>query len=327
MQQRLLGSSGLRVSRLGLGTMTWGRSTDQHEAAAQLTAFLDAGGTLVDTAASYADGDAERVLGAVLGQVLGSRRGRADVVLASKAGVSRRTGERTVDVSRRALLHDLDASLQRLGTDHLDLWQIHGWSDDVPLAETLSAAADAVASGRVRYVGVSNYSAWQTSWAACAFEALRPGGGLVSTQMEYSLINRDVETEVLPAAAAFGLGLLPYSPLARGVLTGKYRHGTPADSRAAAGELDSARHLLPLGRGIVDAVSRAADGLDLTPAAVALAWVRDRPGVCSPIVGARTAAQLQESLDVEQVELPNEISEVLAEVSDPTSSARPDGTF
>ena len=141
--------------------------------------------------------------------------------------------------------------------------------------------------------------------------------------MEYSLLNRDVEAEVLPAAAALGLGLLPYSPLARGVLTGKYRHGTPADSRAAAGELDSARHLLPLGRGIVDAVSRAADGLDLTPATVALAWVRDRPGVCSPIVGARTADQLQESLDVERVELPNEISEVLAEVSDPTSSARP----
>jgi aryl-alcohol dehydrogenase-like predicted oxidoreductase len=317
MQQRLLGSSGLRISRLGLGTMTWGRSTDQHEAAAQLTAFLEAGGTLVDTAAGYADGDAERVVGIVLSQVLGRRWGRGDVVLASKAGVSRRTGERAVDVSRRALLDELDASLERLGTDHLDLWQIHGWSDEVPLAETLSAAADAIASGRVRYVGISNYSAWQTSWAACAFAALRPGTGLVSTQMEYSLLNRDVEADVLPAAAALGLGLLPYSPLARGVLTGKYRHGTPADSRAAAGELDSERHLTPFGRGIVDAVSRAADGLDLTPSAVALAWVRDRPGVGAPIVGARTAAQLQESLKVEQVELPDEISEVLSEVSDP----------
>jgi len=314
--------------------MTWGRGTDQHEAADQLRAFLDAGGTLIDTAAGYADGDSEQVLGVVLDQVLGTAsarsRHRDGLVIASKAGVRRHGGARVVEVSRRGLLADLDDSLRRLGLAHLDLWQIHAWSADTPLDETLSACAHALSTGRVRYVGICNYRGWQTALAAARFETVTTaaglfGSGLVSTQVEYSLLRRRVEDEVLPAAAALGLGVLPYSPLGRGVLTGKYRHGTPADAHAADGENRSPQraYLTARSRAIVDAVCRAADGLELTPAEVALAWLRDRPGVTAPIVGARTAAQLRDSLGVERVELPPTIAAALAEVSAEPCSAEP----
>ena len=310
-----MGRSGLRVSRIGLGTMTWGRDTDEHEAADQLKLFLDAGGTLLDTAAGYGDGASERLIG----DLLRSAVGRDEVVLATKAGISRRTGERVVDTSRRAMLDALDGSLERLGTDHVDLWQVHTWSDDVPLEETLGALDAAVASGRSRYVGVSNYSGWQTG-RAVTWQAAWPGRApLVSTQMEYSLLQRGIEREVLPCAEALGLGVLPWSPLGRGVLTGKYRTGTPADSRAAsphfAGFVD--RVLTDRARGIADAVHTAAEGLDVAPVEVALAWVRDAPGVTAPIVGARTAAQLRGSLAAEALILPPEIRSALDDVSAP----------
>ncbi len=313
MQQRYLGRTGLRVSRLALGTMTWGRDTDKHEARDQLTAFVEAGGTLVDTAAGYADGDSERVLGSLIGQLVQ----RHELVLATKAGISRRTGERVVDVSRRTLLDELDGSLQRLGVDTVDLWQVHTWSDRVPLEETLGALDLAVSSGRVRYVGISNYAGWQTALAATHQGAWPGRAPLASTQMEYSLLERGIEREVVPAARRLGLGILPWSPLGRGVLTGKYRTGTPADSRAASPHFEQfvGVYLDKRGHRIVDAVCRAADGLGLAPLEVALAWVRDRPGVTAPVVGARTAAQLRGSLTVEEVELPVEITAALDDVS------------
>lgn len=315
MEQRRLGRSGLKVGRLGLGTMTWGRDTDEHEAAELLGVFLGAGGTLLDTAAGYGDGESERVIGGLLA----AKVDREDVVLATKAGISRRTGERVVDTSRRALLDALDGSLQRLGTDHVDLWQVHSWSDETPLDETLGAVDLAVASGRARYAGISNYAGWQTGQAV-AWQAASPGRApLVSTQMEYSLLQRGIEREVLPAADALGLGVLPWSPLGAGVLTGKYRSGTPADSRGASPQLAGLveRFLDERSRGIVDAVATAAEGLDATPLEVALAWVRDAPGVTAPIVGARTAAQLRATLSAERLTLPAEIREALDEVSAP----------
>ena len=172
MHVRSVGATGLKVSRLGLGTMTWGRDTDEHEARDQLIAFAEAGG-----------------------------------------------------------------SLARLGVDHVDLWQVHTWVDDAPLEETLSALDTAVATGRASYVGVSNYAGWQTAQAATWQRAVPGRVPLASTQMEYSLLNRTIEDEVLPAAHALGLGVLAWSPLGRGVLTGKYRTGTPADSRAASQHL------------------------------------------------------------------------------------------
>lgn len=313
MQQRHLGHTGLKVSRLGLGTMTWGRDTDEHEARDQLVAFLEAGGRLVDTAAPYSDGDSERLLGSLIGEVAA----RDDLVLATKAGIGRRGSERVTDTSRGALLRSLDASLRRLGVEQVDLWQVHVWSDATPLEETLSALDLAVTSGRAAYVGVSNYAGWQTAQAATWQQAVPGRVRLASTQVEYSLLNRAVEHEVLPACQALGLGVLPWSPLGRGVLTGKYRTGTPSDSRGAsrgfAGFVE--RYLDDRSAGIVGAVARAAEGLGWTPLEVALVWVRDRPGVTAPIVGARTAAQLRPALATEGRTLPPEIIAALDDVS------------
>ena len=313
MQQRSLGATGLKVSRLGLGTMTWGRDTDEHEARDQLIAFAEAGGTLLDTAAGYGDGASEELIGTLLGDVVA----RDEVVLATKAGISRRTGERVTNTSRGHLLTSLDASLKRLGVDHVDLWQVHVWTDEAPVEETLTALDLAVSSGRASYVGISNYTGWQTAQAATWQRAVPGRTPLASTQVEYSLLNRHVEHEVLPAARALGLGVLPWSPLGRGVLTGKYRTGTPSDSRGATEHFAGfvSAYLDDRGRGIVEAVARAADGLGWSPLEVALVWVRDRPGITAPIVGARTAAQLDGALGVEDLTLPAEIVEALDDVS------------
>ncbi|GAA4826203.1 aldo/keto reductase [Nocardioides caeni] len=313
MEERYVGTSGLRVSRLALGTMTWGKDTDEHEARDQLTAFVGAGGTLVDTAAGYTDGRSEELLGSLIGDVVP----REDLVIATKAGIWRRGSDRRTDTSRGALLRGLDTSLKRLGTDHVDLWQVHIWSDDVRLEETLGALDHAVASGRVSYIGISNYNGWQTARAVTWQELGVGRASIVSTQMEYSLVNRRIEREVLPAAGALGLGVLPWSPLGRGVLTGKYRTGTPGDSRAASPVFSSfvEAYLDDHSRGIVEGVARAADGLGWTPLEVALAWVRDAPGVTAPVVGARTAAQLKGALGVERRTLPPEIRAALDDVS------------
>jgi aryl-alcohol dehydrogenase-like predicted oxidoreductase len=313
MQQRRVGSTGLTVSRIGLGTMTWGRDTDEHEARDQLIAFAEAGGTLVDTAAGYGNGASEELVGSLLGDVVG----RDDVVIATKAGISARNGARSYDTSRGHLLSTLDASLRRLGVDHVDLWQVHIWSDDTPLDETLAALDHAVTSGRASYVGISNYTGWQTAHAATWQRAVPGRTPLASTQVEYSLLNRGIEHEVLPAAAALGLGVLPWSPLGRGVLTGKYRTGTPSDSRGASSHFASFvnPYLDERSSAIVEAVARAADGLGWTALEVALTWVRDRPGVTAPIVGARTAGQLRAALGVEELTLPDEIASALEDVS------------
>ena len=312
MQQRPLGRSGLAVSRLALGTMTWGRDTDPDDAAAQLKFFLEAGGTLLDTADVYGDGDAESVIGSLLDQLVP----RDDVLIATKAGLTP-YGFRRRDGSRGHLLRSLDASLRRLGTDYVDLWQVHGYDPQTPLEETLGALDHAVASGRVRYVGVSNFAGWQTARAA-AWQSAYPGRApIVAAQMEYSLLERGVEREVLPAAAALGLGLLPWSPLGRGVLTGKYRNGRTLDSRAATEHLGPfvRTYLEPRSSSIVEAVVTAAAGLGVAPLEVALAWVRDRPGVAAPILGARTAGQLQGALRSEDLTLPAEIARALDDVS------------
>ncbi|MEY3318554.1 MAG: hypothetical protein RL540_926, partial [Actinomycetota bacterium] len=302
MEIRQVGTSGLRISRLGLGTMTWGRDTDEHEAAEQLRLFLDAGGNFIDTAAVYGDGDSERVLGGLLGVMAA----RDDLVLATKAGISFKTGQRVVDNSRSSLLSDLDKSLARLGVEHVDLWQIHTWDPGVALEETLSAIDQAVSSGRTRYVGISNFSGWQTARSATLQNPLFGRSPISTTQNEYSLLNRKVEREVMPAAVELGIGFLAWSPLGRGVLTGKYRAGLPSDSRGASPHFANfiEPYLDDRSSRIVEAVFVAADGLGLSPLEVSLAWVRDAPGVTSSIVGARTAAQLRGILTAEDVTLP-----------------------
>jgi len=288
MQQRPLGRAGLLVSRLALGTMTWGRDTDPDDAAAQLKTFVDAGGNLVDTADVYGDGDAESVIGALLATVVP----RDDLLLATKCGL-RPSRERRRDTSRGHLLRGLEGSLSRLGVDHVDLWQVHGFDPETPLDETMAALDHAVTSGKARYVGISNFSGWQTAYAATWQQAWPGRAPLVCAQVEYSLLERGIEREVLPACQSLGLGVLPWSPLGRGVLTGKYRHGRPADSRAASPhfELFVSRYLDPRCSAIVESVVTAADGLGVSPLEVALAWVRDRPGVVAPILGARSVVR------------------------------------
>lgn len=307
MLTRRVGRSGLEVSRLALGTMSWGSDVDEFVAADQLAAFIDAGGTLVDTAPIYGDGRAE----AVLGDVMSKLGVREEIVLAGKCGLAHRGDQVVRDGSRRTVVAQLDRSLRDLGTDHLDIWQIHRWDERTPIDETLSALEHAVRTGRVRYVGVSNFAGWQTSVAAAAL-----GTDLICTQMEYSLLNRSVETEVLPAAEHHGMGLVAWAPLGRGVLTGKYRDGVPGDSRGAHPRWE--RYVAPyLSQvGVVEALLRAADGLEVPPGHVALAWLRDRPGVVSAIVGARTVEQLAENLASEDCEVPTEILSALDDVTE-----------
>jgi aryl-alcohol dehydrogenase-like predicted oxidoreductase len=314
VRQRRLGTTGLYVSHLALGTMGWGRDTDGEDAANQLRTFLDAGGNLVDTANVYVDGESERILGRLLSGTVD----RDAIVLATKAGL-RRSEERDRDASRRHLLDALDESLKRLNTDHVDLWQLHQWDPRTPLEETMAALDAAVATGRTRYVGISNYSGWQTAKAATWQRAWPGRAPIIATQMEYSLLQRGIEREVMPAALSLGVGVLAWSPLGRGVLTGKYQSGTPADSRGASRDYGNfiRPYLDDRASRIVGAVLTAADGLAVSPLSVALAWVRDRPGVVAPVIGARTTGQLRSSLEADATFLPDEIRTALDDVSAP----------
>ena len=313
MEHRRLGRTGLQVSWLGLGTMTWSRDTDEHDARELLHDFVDAGGTLVDTSASYAEGGAEELLGSLLGDAVDRR----DVTIVTKGGVRRTADGAVVDASRGALLDALDGSLERLGTDHVDVWLVQTPDPRTPLDETVSALRLAVASGRTRYVGLSNHAGWQVARAASLLEA---DPGLAAVELEYSLLQRGVEREALPAAESLGAGLLAWSALGRGVLTGKYRRTVPADSRAASAHLAGfvQPYLTRSSAAVVEALVTAAAGLDRTPAEVALAWLRDRDGLASALVGPRTPVQLRQLLGADDLELPGELATALDDVSAPT---------
>jgi aryl-alcohol dehydrogenase-like predicted oxidoreductase len=313
MQMRMVGNSGLEISRLGLGTMTWGRDTDTHEAADQARAYIEAGGNFLDSASHYGDGDAERVIGGLIGTLFK----REDIVISTKSGMSYESGLTKIDASRPALMTALDQSLARLGTDHVDLWQVQVWDEKVPLEDSLSALDWAYTSGRARYVGISNFNGWQSARAISLQEANSAKAPITSLQNEFSLLARKVEDDLLDCAINLDRGFIAWSPLGRGVLTGKYRNGVPADSRAAT------PHFAPFiepflnerSRRIVEAVSVAAQGLGYSPLEVALAWVRDFPGVTSAVVGARTGAQMRGILVSEEIELPDVVRSALNEVS------------
>ncbi|WP_406277156.1 aldo/keto reductase [Nocardia sp. NBC_00881] len=320
MEQRTVGRSGLRVSRIGLATHTWGSHTDAEDAAVQLVAFVDAGGTLVDTSPAYAGGGAQRILAELLGDLVS----RDDVVLSGCAGIALRrapapTGpavpgpevaRTTVDTSRRALLGQLDRTLLEFGTDYLDIWNVAVWDPRTPLEEVAATLEQAVRSGRVRYAGVRGFGAWQLASLA----AIVP---VTAAQAPYSLLARGAEADFVPAAQHHGVGVIASAPLAGGILTGKYRDGVPADSRGAdeatAAEIRSG--LDDRATRVVDALVTAADGLGTSPLAVALAWIRDRPAIASMIVGARDIGQLTGVLAAETLELPRAIAAALDDVS------------
>lgn len=313
MEMRMVGNSGLEISRLGLGTMTWGRDTDPHEAADQARAYIEAGGNFLDSANHYGDGDSERVIGGLIGTLFR----REDIVLSTKAGLSYHSGTLKTDTSRTALMSTLDQSLARLGTDHVDLWSVQVWDEKAPLEDSLSALDWAYTTGRARYVGISNFNGWQSARAISLQEANSAKAPIISMQNEFSLVSRSVEKDVLDCAVNLQRGFIAWSPLGRGALTGKYRNGIPADSRAATPHFAPfiEPYLNEKSRRIVEAVSVAAQGLGYAPLEVALAWVRDFQGVTSAIVGARTGAQMRGILTSEEIVLPDVVRTALDEIS------------
>jgi aryl-alcohol dehydrogenase-like predicted oxidoreductase len=312
MKKRKLSAGDIEVSRLGLGTATWGFAGTEDDSAKQLSLFADAGGTLVETANVYGNGGSETVIGRLLSKVFN----REDFVLATKAGLVPGKPPLKTDASHKRLLAELEDSLRRLQTDHVELWQVHAWDYLVPVEETLRAIDDAISSGKVRAAGVCNYCGWQTAKAATV-QQLRGQAPLATLEVEYSLLQRGVEREVVPAAHEFTLDLLPWAPLGRGVLTGKYASGIPAGKQESKFFRWYVEKYATDDRcaKIVHEVLQCARELAVSPAVIALSWVRDQPRVLAPLVGARTVEQLAESLASESMELPEDIRQRLDTVS------------
>ena len=320
MRYRQLGASGLRVSVLAMGTMTFGGrggfasvgATDLQEARRQLDACMEAGVNLVDTANVYSAGASEEIVG----QVLEGRRDR--VLLATKARMPMGDGPNDAGLSRHHLVDQCEASLRRLRTDHIDLYQVHEWDGQTPLEETLRALDDLVRAGKVRYVGCSNYAGWQLMKALGIAE--RQGlTQFVAQQIHYTLQAREAEYELLPIAVDQGLGVLVWSPLAGGLLSGKFRRGQPAPegSRHLAGWDEPPVHDQDKLYDVVEVLVEVAKEHGASPAQVALAWLLERPAVTSVIVGARTGEQLADNLGAADLSLTAEQRERLEAVSRP----------
>lgn len=307
MQQTYLGRSGLVVSELCLGTMTFGGAADEDEAAAIVGGFRDAGGTFFDTADVYAGGRSEEILGGLVAA------DRDEVVLATKAYGSTGPGPNDRSSSRRHLMSAVDASLRRLGTDWIDLYQLHSWDGTTPLDETLSTLEDLLRSGKVRYVGVSNFVGWQIE-RACRLQEIRGYERFVSLQPQYSLVERQIEFETLPAAHANGLGILAWSPLAAGFLTGKYARDETAEGKGRFALFVD--NIDDRGWDTLDAIREVADARGTEPATVAVGWVLAQPFTI-PIIGATQADQLDASLAAAQLPLGEDELGRLTRVSEP----------
>ncbi len=328
MQYRLLGRSGTAVSNLALGTMTFGTETDEDGARAQLGRYLDAGGNLVDTADVYSGGSSEEIIGRWLAANPGHR---SRIVLATKGRFPMSDGPNDHGLSRRHLRLALEASLRRLQTDWIDLYQVHAHDPLTPIEETLRFLDDAIRAGKINYWGLSNFTGWQLQQAVGLAERLGLSAP-VTLQPQYNLLVREIEWEIVPASQANGLGLLPWSPLGGGWLTGKYRKeerptgatrlGENPDRGVEAYDRRSSRQRT---WDVVEAVRAVADELGVTMAQVALAWLSDRPAVTSVILGARTTAQLEDNLQAADLRLGAEHTERLDAASDPEPADYPYG--
>ncbi len=295
MELRPLGRTGIRVTEACLGAMTFGRETPEAESKAILDRYLDAGGNFIDTANVYNRGASEEILG----RALGARR--EHIVLATKCRMPMGDGPNQQGASRRVIREQVEASLRRLRTEWIDLYQIHCWDAHTPLEETLSTLDDLVHEGKVRYVGASNYTGWQLA-TALGVSKQHGWEPFISIQPQYSLVTRDIERELLPLAEYSGLAVLPWSPLGGGLLSGKYQPGEapPDDSRAAdttpSAVLMRMRIQEERNFAVARAVQDLAADLGKTMAQVALNWVLHRPGVTAPILGARTVTQIEDNL-------------------------------
>lgn len=298
MQYRYLGNTGINVSELCLGAMTFGRESDEDLSRRMMDTFVEAGGNFIDTADVYSRGVSEEIVGRWL-----KDRYRDDLVIATKVRFPMGDDPNNVGLSRKHILAGVDNSLQRLQTDYIDLYQVHCWDAATPLEETLSTLDTLVCSGKVRYVGVSNYCGWQLQKAIdlCRQHGWEP---FISLQALYNLLDRDIEHELVPVCENEGLGIMCWSPLRGGWLTGKYSSDmrTPPDGtrvkKAAEQGWSESWDAYNTDRtwNIVGEVTAIAEKLDKSPAQVALNWLLQRPGVTCPIVGARTLEQLRDNL-------------------------------
>jgi aryl-alcohol dehydrogenase-like predicted oxidoreductase len=315
MKYRYLGKSGLMVSRVCLGTMTFGNAEwgcDASEAREMTRVFLDAGGTFFDTADAYSGGVSEQMLGDAL-----KGRPRDDVVIATKCFFRMGKTPNAKGLSRVHIISACEASLRRLGMDHVDLYQIHGPDPHTPIEETMRALEDLIRQGKVRYAGCSNLYAWQIVKANAAAERAA-GSRFVSGQYLYNLVVRDVEREILPACESEGMGLICWSPLGSGMLTGKYRRAEKPEEgtriqKAAVHELP--RYWHERGFGIAEELVKTSRQLGVPPAHAALSWLLHDRRVSSVIVGARTPAQLKENLAAGDWDIPADAWKRLEEAS------------
>jgi aryl-alcohol dehydrogenase-like predicted oxidoreductase len=328
MEYRLLGSSGCAVSAFALGTLTFGNETDEAGAFSQMDSFVAAGGTLLDSADVYADGRSEEIIGRWLAARPGMREA---VVLATKGRFPTDDTPNGHGLSRQHLARALDASLRRLNAGRVDLYQVHAWDPLTPVEETLRFLDDSVRAGKINYVGLSNFTGWQLQKAVDIAE-FRGLAAPVSVQPQYSLLARAVEWEIVPACQAAGLGLLAWSPLASGWLTGKYRRGEPpaAGTRVLENADEGMRIWNQRGQAertwqVVDAVRKVADGRGVPMAQVAIAWLMARPAVSSVILGARTVDQLASNLAAADLTLSDEETLLLDEASQPVTPDYPYG--
>jgi aryl-alcohol dehydrogenase-like predicted oxidoreductase len=328
MRYRTLGNSGLAVSELCLGTMTFGAETDEAGSHEQLDTFVAAGGNLVDTADVYSAGVSEEIIG----RWLADRPADVteNVVIATKGRFPMGAGPNTSGLSARHLTRALDASLRRLGVDAVDLYQVHAWDPWTPLEETLRTLDGFVRAGKISYYGLSNFTGWQLTKAVHTARAL----GLaepVTLQPQYSLIVREIEWEIVPAALDAGMGLLPWGPLGGGWLSGKYRRDQRPTGETRLGE-DPGRGMEAWERRgtertwrVIEAVERVAEGRGVPMSQVALSWVTNRPAVTSTILGARTTEQLEGNLRSVDVQLTPQECATLDEASDLDASDYPYG--
>ncbi len=318
---RLLGRSGLRVSPLSLGTMTfgsdWGWGADSDEARRIFDLYIDHGGNFIDTAVNYTNGASERFLGAFIGDK------RERVVLATKFTMARDPGNPNSGGNHRLnMVRSVEQSLRQLGTDRIDLFYVHAWDMTARPDEVMRALDDLVRSGKILYPGICNAPAWRIAEMQTLAD-MRGWSPFVALQIEYSLVERTVEHELMPMAAAMGLGVLPWSPLGGGVLAGKYTRADVEDSREAAvsasrkGVIASSGHLTERSIEIAQEVRAVAEEVGSTPSQIALAWTLANPTVVSPVMGARTLAQAQENLGALDVVLSPEQLDRLNRVSEP----------
>jgi len=329
MRYRTLGASGCSVSTLALGTMTFGSETDEPGSHAQLDRFLEAGGNLIDTADVYSKTESESIIGRWLARQ--SPEVKERVVIATKGRFPTGDGPNDVGLSRRHLSRAIDASLRRLGIECIDLYQVHAWDPLTPIEETLRVLDDAVRAGKVHYVGLSNFTGWQVQKAvdvADAHNLSRP----VTLQPQYNLLAREIEWEVVPACLSEGLGLLPWSPLGGGWLTGKYRRDELPTGATRLGEDPNRGVEAYAGRNerqrtweVLGAVEKIARSRGWSMAQVALSWLRDRPAVTSVILGARSVDHLDDNLGAAELDLTDEEAATLAQVSDPGAADYPYG--